>query len=196
MHRLIDDLERLALDGDGTVDLVPSFAAPLPIEVITDLLGVPDAHAEEFARYGTCIGGALDGITSLRHAGELKGQRASSSALRRPVRAAPPRAGRRHGEHVGRRRGRPDRRRGDAPAVRPAAGRRLRDHRQPDRQRGACPARAPGSVGGSVRATRATGGGRGRGDAAVRPACPAHRRVALRRHGDRRAAASARTSSW
>jgi cytochrome P450 len=71
VHRLIDDLERLALDGDGTVDLVPSYTSPLPIQVITDLLGVPDARAEEFARYGTTLGGALDGIASLRHAGEL-----------------------------------------------------------------------------------------------------------------------------
>ena len=46
VHRLIDDLERLALDGDGTVDLVPSYTSPLPIQVITDLLGVPDARAE------------------------------------------------------------------------------------------------------------------------------------------------------
>jgi cytochrome P450 len=71
VHRLIDDLERRAADGDGIVDLVPSYASPLPIQVITDLLGVPDARAEEFATYGTTLGGALDGISSLRHAGEL-----------------------------------------------------------------------------------------------------------------------------
>jgi cytochrome P450 len=41
-------------------DLVPALAAPLPIAVITDLLGVPDADAAAFARYGTLIGGALD----------------------------------------------------------------------------------------------------------------------------------------
>jgi cytochrome P450 len=55
----------------GEFDLVPAFAAPLPIAVITDLLGVPDADAEDFARYGAAIGSALDGIKSLHHAAEL-----------------------------------------------------------------------------------------------------------------------------
>jgi cytochrome P450 len=56
----------------GTFDLVSTFAAPLPIAVITDLLGVPDADAEAFARYGTVIGSALDGIKSMRHAQQLQ----------------------------------------------------------------------------------------------------------------------------
>jgi P450-derived glycosyltransferase activator len=52
-------------------DLVSGFAAPLPIAVITDLLGIPDADTEEFTRYGAAIGSALDGIRSLRHARQL-----------------------------------------------------------------------------------------------------------------------------
>src|SRR5262245_29167477 len=48
-----------------TFDLVPALAAPLPIAVITDLLGIPDADAENFARHGAVIGSALDGIRSL-----------------------------------------------------------------------------------------------------------------------------------
>jgi cytochrome P450 len=56
----------------GTFDLVSAFAAPLPIAVITDLLGVPDADAEAFARYGTVIGSAIDGIKSLGHAKQLQ----------------------------------------------------------------------------------------------------------------------------
>ena len=52
----------------GRFDLMPQFAAPLPIAVITDLLGVPDADCGEFARYGAAVGSALDGIKSLRHA--------------------------------------------------------------------------------------------------------------------------------
>ncbi|WP_088289344.1 cytochrome P450 [Kineosporia sp. A_224] len=65
-HRLVDD----AATG-GTFDLVAALAAPLPIAVITDLLGVPDADSARFARYGTTIGSALDGIRSLRHARDL-----------------------------------------------------------------------------------------------------------------------------
>jgi cytochrome P450 len=61
---------------DGAVaasrfDLVSGFAAPLPIVVITDLLGIPDSRAADFARYGQAIIGSLDGIKSVRHARQL-----------------------------------------------------------------------------------------------------------------------------
>jgi P450-derived glycosyltransferase activator len=56
----------------GAFDLVSGYAAPLPIAVITDLLGVPDADAARFARYGAVIGSALDGIHSLAHAARLQ----------------------------------------------------------------------------------------------------------------------------
>ncbi|MEV0900612.1 cytochrome P450 [Actinoplanes sp. NPDC049802] len=54
-----------------TFDLVSKFSAPLPIAVITDLLGVPDADASRFAEHGATFGSALDGIRSLRHASRL-----------------------------------------------------------------------------------------------------------------------------
>ncbi|GGN06868.1 hypothetical protein FHR83_002359 [Actinoplanes campanulatus] len=54
-----------------TFDLVSAFSAPLPIAVITDLLGVPDADASRFAEHGATFGSALDGIRSLRHAARL-----------------------------------------------------------------------------------------------------------------------------
>src|SRR5262245_41178169 len=50
----------------GEFDLVSAFAAPLPIAVITELLGIPDANVEAFSRYGRVIGSALDGVRSLR----------------------------------------------------------------------------------------------------------------------------------
>ena len=59
----------------GDFDLIPQFAAALPIAVITELLGIPDANAAEFAEHGALLGSALDGISSLRHAASLqKGQ--------------------------------------------------------------------------------------------------------------------------
>jgi cytochrome P450 len=76
VHRLLDDV-----DGTETFDLVSSFAAPLPIAVITDLLGVPDADAKRFAQYGAMIGGALDGIQSLSHARALLRADAELTAL-------------------------------------------------------------------------------------------------------------------
>jgi cytochrome P450 len=54
---------------------VSAYAGALPIAVITELLGVPDANAEAFARYGAAIGRALDGIKGLRHAAELSANR-------------------------------------------------------------------------------------------------------------------------
>ena len=66
--RTVNDL----LDGSpGAFDLVSDFATPLPIAIITDLLGVPDANSGDFARYGMAVGSALDGIKSLTHAREL-----------------------------------------------------------------------------------------------------------------------------
>ena len=78
--RVVEQVDRLISGfADGPFDLVSSFAAPLPIAVITDLLGVPDADAAQFASVGTVIGSALSGIRSLRHAAQLK---AADDALR------------------------------------------------------------------------------------------------------------------
>lgn len=65
----------------GEVDLVSAFAAPVPIAVITELLGIPDADAAAFTAYGTAIGGALGGIRSLGHAAELSRADAELDAL-------------------------------------------------------------------------------------------------------------------
>ena len=62
VQQLLDDLP-----ADGDFDLVAKFAAPLPIAVISDLLGVPTTHADQFARWGATIGTALDGVKGVRH---------------------------------------------------------------------------------------------------------------------------------
>jgi cytochrome P450 len=65
----------------GEFDLVSVFAAPLPIAVITDLLGIPDSDSARFARYGMVIGSALDGINSMRHARQLQANNADLRQL-------------------------------------------------------------------------------------------------------------------
>jgi len=72
---------RSAASVAGRFDLVSGFAAPLPIAVITDLLGIPDSRSADFARYGMLIGSALGGITSLRHARQLLAARGEMRLL-------------------------------------------------------------------------------------------------------------------
>ena len=72
-------LDRVA--AGNRFDVVSALAAPLPIAVITDLLGVPDANAERFARYGALIGGAIDGVRSMSHAARLRAASAELGAL-------------------------------------------------------------------------------------------------------------------
>ena len=42
--------------GAGTVDVVPGFSRRLPLEVIADLLGIPQADRATFIAYGTTLG--------------------------------------------------------------------------------------------------------------------------------------------
>lgn len=60
-----------ALPSGGTFDLVAGLAAPLPIAVITELLGVPSGREADFARYGATIGTALAGPQSPAHVARL-----------------------------------------------------------------------------------------------------------------------------
>jgi hypothetical protein len=71
IQRTADQLLDRSARPDEPFDLVTSLAAPLPIAVITQLLGIPDADAAEFARYGATFGSALGGLQSIGHAGEL-----------------------------------------------------------------------------------------------------------------------------
>ncbi|MGD7708180.1 cytochrome P450 [Microlunatus sp. Y2014] len=66
VHRLLGRAE-----AAGDFDLVADFAAPLPIEVITALLGIPVEDQAAFRRHGDAIASALDGIRSVRHARAL-----------------------------------------------------------------------------------------------------------------------------
>ncbi|GAA1469003.1 cytochrome P450 [Nocardiopsis exhalans] len=56
----------------GEFDLMRDFAQPLPITVISRLLGIPERDNADFVRIGYVIGGALDGAGSARHLREIQ----------------------------------------------------------------------------------------------------------------------------
>ena len=60
-------VDHLLESAPSEFDLVTRLAAPLPITVISELLGIPDADEEAFSRYGRVLGSALGGVRSLRH---------------------------------------------------------------------------------------------------------------------------------
>lgn len=70
IERTVGDLLDRAAET-GEFDLVSGFAEQLPVAVITDLFGMPDADTADFIRLGVIIPSALQGIRSLRHAREL-----------------------------------------------------------------------------------------------------------------------------
>ena len=53
VHRQLDAVEEQAAAGDGVVDLVRSFAFPVPFLVICELLGLPDEDRETFRELGS-----------------------------------------------------------------------------------------------------------------------------------------------
>ncbi|MFD5825751.1 cytochrome P450 [Lentzea sp. NPDC060358] len=55
-----DHLDRLG----PRFDVVTDFASQVPIQVIADLLGVPDGHQDTFARWGSALAETLDGVWS------------------------------------------------------------------------------------------------------------------------------------
>jgi cytochrome P450 len=65
IQRLFDQCER-----EREFDLMSAFASPLPIAVVTHLLGLPN-EPERFRRLGSTIARALDGIWSLGQARTL-----------------------------------------------------------------------------------------------------------------------------
>lgn len=65
----------------GPVDLMDAFARPLPVLMITSLLGIPDEELGPLTRYGNAVGLALDGVQSVAHHRELKEADAQLRAL-------------------------------------------------------------------------------------------------------------------
>ena len=69
IQRLLDQCER-----EREFDLMTAFASPLPIAVVTHLLGLPN-EPERFRRLGSTVARALDGIWSLGQARSAGGRR-------------------------------------------------------------------------------------------------------------------------
>jgi cytochrome P450 len=56
VDRLLDDLaERAARAGDGSVDLLLHFARPLPMEVICELVGIPEDSRPQWREWGAAV---------------------------------------------------------------------------------------------------------------------------------------------
>jgi cytochrome P450 len=67
INRLLDSAA-----NEGKFDVMAGYAAPLPITVMTKLLGLPD-DSEKFRWIGSTIARALDGVWSLKQARTLAG---------------------------------------------------------------------------------------------------------------------------
>jgi len=69
---LITGIERrAAAEPDRPFDLIADFASPLPIGVITALMGIPDADVDRLSRHGAVVGAALSGIADPAQAAAL-----------------------------------------------------------------------------------------------------------------------------
>jgi cytochrome P450 len=66
MHGVLDRVE-----GRRRFDLVADVAAPFPITVIAELMGVPVEDPDRFAHLGHVVGLALDGVASVAQAEQL-----------------------------------------------------------------------------------------------------------------------------
>jgi cytochrome P450 len=66
IDRLLEPLEQRG----GSFDLMAAFASPLPIAVITRMLGLPD-EPDRLRHIGATVASALDGVRSIGHALKL-----------------------------------------------------------------------------------------------------------------------------
>ncbi|MFC0434112.1 cytochrome P450 [Kutzneria buriramensis] len=71
IEAIVDDfLDQLA--GRDEFDLVGEFAARVPIKIICDLLGVPDAEHRRMTQWGTVLAASIDGMGSMGQVRELR----------------------------------------------------------------------------------------------------------------------------
>jgi cytochrome P450 len=83
VQRTADSLLDALATRHGTVDLVDTYAAELPVLVIADLLGVPVERREDFLRWGAAAAATLDpGLPFGRYLNAERGLRAMHAFLR------------------------------------------------------------------------------------------------------------------
>jgi cytochrome P450 len=83
-EQVINDVGRellITARGKGDFDLVSDFAAPLPIFVISRLIGIEGADHQMLSRHGSAVAAALDGVRSLSHARALMAAVAELNAM-------------------------------------------------------------------------------------------------------------------
>ena len=128
---LLDDMADQG-PGRSEVDLLASFAFPLPITVICELLGVPAADRDDFRAWSATIVSDTPAPEVFQaHATAMARYFMALLAAKRQQPARRPAVGAARGPG---RRGQAQRERAGVDGV-PAAGGRARDHGQPDRQR-------------------------------------------------------------
>ena len=135
-----------ARDGGG-FDWITDLAGKIPMDVISEMLGVPEADRDEVRRLADLLVHREPGLRDVP-AGRHRGRDGALRLLRRPARREAAAPGRRPHQRAARRRGRrrPDDRPRDHRVPLPDGRRRQRDHHQAARQRGLPPDRRPGAA--------------------------------------------------
>jgi cytochrome P450 len=78
--RLLDEL--VARAKDGRVDLLPHFAQPLPIEVICELVGIPESDSPRWRMYGAAVAAGHGQEFAAAIPGIIEGARAAVARRR------------------------------------------------------------------------------------------------------------------
>ncbi|MGI5224533.1 cytochrome P450 family protein [Actinoallomurus sp. CA-142502] len=81
VDRLLDDVEKNAA-ADGTVDLLPHFARPLPMDVICELVGVPGSDRPRWRAYGATVAAGAGGEFAEAIPGIMDGAKAAIARRR------------------------------------------------------------------------------------------------------------------
>ncbi|MFI5805275.1 cytochrome P450 [Streptomyces sp. NPDC051561] len=83
VDRLLDELATQVSPTDGTVDLVPHFARPLPMDVICEWVGVPEEIRPRWREYGATVVSGVGADFAAAIPGIIRGARETVELRRR-----------------------------------------------------------------------------------------------------------------